>query len=271
MRRAMMKCLFPVMAVAVCASAWGASFPIRFDDALYLRLPVGTSDGIVPGHPGAADTVTLGELRDKDGAVVGRVTVISADESDSVARVDTPQDARGLEAVRSVAFPALGREHLRFDQLDSERFFVIEAGTRDHRALRAGSKGELLTGDGRVGALFTTVAVGSERGIGRITEYAEGVFNRQLLRGRLVGILHQVVGSTGFANLTLANLVMLLIGALFIYLGIAKEYEPLLLVPIGFGILIGNIPLPLQIFNAVSVYMIDPVTHQYVFSTATTV
>ncbi|MCP5102403.1 MAG: sodium ion-translocating decarboxylase subunit beta [bacterium] len=60
---------------------------------------------------------------------------------------------------------------------------------------------------------------------------------------------------------------MLLIGILFIYLGIAKDYEPLLLVPIGFGILIGNIPLPLQIFNSVSVYMIDPVSQEYMFNT----
>jgi Na+-transporting methylmalonyl-CoA/oxaloacetate decarboxylase beta subunit len=35
---------------------------------------------------------------------------------------------------------------------------------------------------------------------------------------------------------------MLIVGSIFIYLGIAKEYEPLLLVPIGFGILVGNIP-----------------------------
>ncbi|TFG37952.1 MAG: sodium ion-translocating decarboxylase subunit beta [Candidatus Aminicenantes bacterium] len=62
---------------------------------------------------------------------------------------------------------------------------------------------------------------------------------------------------------------MLAIGVLFISMGIVKEYEPLLLVPIGFGILIGNIPLPLQIFNAVSVYMIDPLTHEYVFNTTT--
>ena len=62
---------------------------------------------------------------------------------------------------------------------------------------------------------------------------------------------------------------MLCIGMVFIYLGIAKEYEPLLLVPIGFGVLIGNIPLPLHIFNAVSVYMIDPVTHEYAFNTTT--
>ncbi len=47
---------------------------------------------------------------------------------------------------------------------------------------------------------------------------------------------------TGFANVTTGHLVMLLVGSFFIYLGIAKEYEPLLLVPIGFGILVGNIP-----------------------------
>ncbi|MCB0153172.1 MAG: sodium ion-translocating decarboxylase subunit beta [Anaerolineae bacterium] len=38
---------------------------------------------------------------------------------------------------------------------------------------------------------------------------------------------------------------MIVVGCLFIYLAIAKEYEPLLLVPIGFGILVGNMPIPL--------------------------
>jgi oxaloacetate decarboxylase beta subunit len=47
---------------------------------------------------------------------------------------------------------------------------------------------------------------------------------------------------TGFANITFGHTIMLIIGMIFIYLGIAKEYEPLLLVPIGFGILVGNIP-----------------------------
>ncbi|HCY77294.1 MAG TPA: sodium ion-translocating decarboxylase subunit beta [Ignavibacteriales bacterium] len=47
---------------------------------------------------------------------------------------------------------------------------------------------------------------------------------------------------TAFPNFTIGHVVMLIVGLLFIYLAIAKEYEPLLLVPIGFGILIGNIP-----------------------------
>lgn len=47
---------------------------------------------------------------------------------------------------------------------------------------------------------------------------------------------------TGFANFTIGHLVMIIVGLLFIYLAISKDYEPLLLVPIGFGILVGNIP-----------------------------
>lgn len=47
---------------------------------------------------------------------------------------------------------------------------------------------------------------------------------------------------TGFSNAETGHIVMILIGLIFIYLAITKEYEPLLLIPIGFGILIGNIP-----------------------------
>ncbi len=47
---------------------------------------------------------------------------------------------------------------------------------------------------------------------------------------------------TGFANLMMGNLIMIIVGCFFIYLAIAKEFEPMLLIPIGFGILIGNIP-----------------------------
>jgi oxaloacetate decarboxylase beta subunit len=49
--------------------------------------------------------------------------------------------------------------------------------------------------------------------------------------------------NTGFALADYRNFIMLGIGCVFIYLGIAKHYEPLLLVPIGFGILVGNIPV----------------------------
>lgn len=48
---------------------------------------------------------------------------------------------------------------------------------------------------------------------------------------------------SGFANVTWGHIIMLVIGLIFIYLAIRYEFEPMLLVPIGFGILIGNIPM----------------------------
>lgn len=47
---------------------------------------------------------------------------------------------------------------------------------------------------------------------------------------------------TGFANFEFKYLVMIIVGIIFILLGIVKHWEPLLLIPIGFGILIGNVP-----------------------------
>ncbi len=55
--------------------------------------------------------------------------------------------------------------------------------------------------------------------------------------------LQQFWAYTGFANCNSQYLIMICFGLIFLYLGIKKEWEPMLLVPIGFGILIGNIPL----------------------------
>jgi carboxybiotin decarboxylase len=54
--------------------------------------------------------------------------------------------------------------------------------------------------------------------------------------------LLQFIQTTGFLNVEIGNLIMMAAGMLFVYLGIAKEFEPLLLVPIGFGMIVGNIP-----------------------------
>ncbi|MGD9180742.1 MAG: sodium ion-translocating decarboxylase subunit beta [Desulfobacterales bacterium] len=48
---------------------------------------------------------------------------------------------------------------------------------------------------------------------------------------------------TGFVNLHWSNLVMIAVGCLLLYLGIKKDVEPLLLVPIGFGAILVNVPL----------------------------
>lgn len=63
--------------------------------------------------------------------------------------------------------------------------------------------------------------------------------------------------NTAIAHLEWGNMVMILVGIVFIYLAVAKDYEPLLLVPIGFGIIVGNIPpiagMPLGVYSEGSV------------------
>ena len=59
---------------------------------------------------------------------------------------------------------------------------------------------------------------------------------------------------TGFANATVGHVVMILVGLVFIYLAVAKEFEPMLLIPIGFGILIGNIPFNMEAGLKVGIY-----------------
>lgn len=56
-------------------------------------------------------------------------------------------------------------------------------------------------------------------------------------------VLQEFLSTTGFALLTWGNAIMIVIGITFITLAIRKDYEPLLLVPIGFGVMVGNIPV----------------------------
>ena len=48
---------------------------------------------------------------------------------------------------------------------------------------------------------------------------------------------------SGFANVSWGNILMMFVGFVFLFLAIKYDFEPMLLVPIGFGILIGNIPM----------------------------
>ncbi len=70
-------------------------------------------------------------------------------------------------------------------------------------------------------------------------------------------ILLHFLSTTGFAEMTPGNFIMIVIGIIFIALAIIKDYEPLLLLPIGFGAIVGNIPsiagMPLSVYDEGSV------------------
>jgi len=85
---------------------------------------------------------------------------------------------------------------------------------------------------------------------------------------------------TGFGQFQWGNGVMILIGCLFIYLAINKRFEPLLLVPIGFGMLIGNIPydnrqLSLGVYDGpvseadLHYYRVPPALYKQIYHTET--
>ncbi|MFG0254657.1 MAG: sodium ion-translocating decarboxylase subunit beta, partial [Rhodopirellula sp. JB053] len=67
----------------------------------------------------------------------------------------------------------------------------------------------------------------------------------------------ELLETTAFGSLELGNVIMIVVGLIFIFLAITKDYEPLLLVPIGFGIVVGNIPavpgMPLSVYDDGSV------------------
>jgi len=58
-----------------------------------------------------------------------------------------------------------------------------------------------------------------------------------------VNAISDLIQESGFANMTPLHIVMIVIACVFLYLAIAKKYEPLLLVPISFGMLAANLPL----------------------------
>ncbi|MDM8160029.1 sodium ion-translocating decarboxylase subunit beta [Labilibaculum sp. K2S] len=77
---------------------------------------------------------------------------------------------------------------------------------------------------------------------GDFLKFANSSLDCENNSGAVVG-LKNFYEFTGFANVTGGNLLMVLIGLFFIFLAIKYDYEPLLLIPIGMGVIIGNIPM----------------------------
>lgn len=61
----------------------------------------------------------------------------------------------------------------------------------------------------------------------------------------ILTLLENLVGQSGFASLTIGNYLMIAVACFFLYLAIKKQYEPLLLLPIAFGMLLVNLYPPI--------------------------
>ena len=244
------------------------TFGITFDaTAEYLRIARGTSHGLKNdyGGPGA----TTGTLLDAQDRQVGTFVTVYADDFEAIVRVTAYAEGRSSADIDHAAIEALTIGFITLTREDSSLYFRIDKGTGqiDPRVLKRAAKGRLYDGEGRMAGIYSVVTSGASESLGFVTQFERGFFAHDVKTGDITGYLDQIVQGSGFANFSYGNLVMILIGLVFLWLAISKDYEPLLLVPIGFGILVGNVPLPLSIFNSVSVYMIDPVSHEYVFNT----
>ncbi|MBZ2176055.1 sodium ion-translocating decarboxylase subunit beta [Schnuerera sp. xch1] len=83
----------------------------------------------------------------------------------------------------------------------------------------------------------------------------------------LIDILKEFLQSTGFAQIDAGQIIMILISFILLYLAIKKEFEPLLLVPIAFGMLLANFPLAGLMKEPVVEIVTDPVTGELVQQT----
>ncbi len=77
-----------------------------------------------------------------------------------------------------------------------------------------------------------------------LLSFPMGVMAQEAAAGgySLLESLETFWGTTSFGNFDWRSMVMLAAGIVLIFLGVVKHWEPLLLIPIGFGILVGNIP-----------------------------
>ena len=76
----------------------------------------------------------------------------------------------------------------------------------------------------------------------------------QALGSGALSALQEFYGYTGFANARIGNIIMIIVGLFFIWLAVKYGYEPLLLIPIGTGILLGNIPFKLDAHLQIGIY-----------------
>ena len=232
----------------------------------YIKVYKGLEDDISKGD--------RGEIFDKYNKILGSFEVIGLNDSYSIVSVYL-NDPDKIIKIEHLSFTSLRNvlelsnknkyKNIRFSLENSKFYFRIKK-VKNNIKIKDGMKGKIFKNE-QVAGIFKIIGSDKNFCYGIVTNNAANLNFRESDEGKFLGYYEQIIGGTGFANLSYKNIIMLLVGIFFIYLGIAKDYEPLLLVPIGFGIIVGNIPLPLQLFNSISLYMIDPVSHQYVFNT----
>ncbi len=245
-----------VMLAAPLAALGADRAAVTLFDLPVIKLMKGGESGIAVG--------SRGMLLNSLGEEIGRCEVMETELASSLAKAVLAPGRQMLElsGVRMLQ-PELAGMPFRVEPAGTYVYLDRGQGAQ----VRVNQKGRLDDANGELVGFFRIVATEAGRSVAMVTSLAAGMGPEHAFTAKFQGYVEQIAGSSGVLNFSYKNLIMILIGLLFIYIAIRKEYEPLLLVPIGFGIIVGNIPLPVQLFNSLSVYMIDPLTREYVFNT----
>ncbi|HZK00484.1 MAG TPA: sodium ion-translocating decarboxylase subunit beta, partial [Tissierellaceae bacterium] len=83
----------------------------------------------------------------------------------------------------------------------------------------------------------------------------------------LIELMTEFWQNTGFASMEYGHIIMILISLILLYLAIAKGFEPLVLVPIAFGILLANLPGADLMKEPIVEIIKDPITGDLVSKT----
>ena len=75
----------------------------------------------------------------------------------------------------------------------------------------------------------------------------------------MIQVILEFINSTGIAHISLGQLGMIIVSCILFYLAIAKGFEPLLLIPIAFGMLLANLPLAGIMASPETLLYIDPI------------
>jgi len=214
----MMKKLFQLLflLIFVSQSAWAGNQPDVSKDVLTKGKWVNYSDGYVP-----VPTYKEDEAEGEKPETVKRFKMLTFEENGSFILDSAKQRYTGRYYLDnnqiSMEFNSVQISHLRKNTDPNQ---VSGYNVSNHmvklpnRNLRISNDGH-LTGDGSSYKNYS----GAVAGLFNFYEFS------------------------GFANASWGNIIMMLVAFIFIFLAIKYDFEPMLLIPIGFGILIGNIPM----------------------------
>jgi len=166
-----------------------------------------------------------------------------AQASGDMVSIVSPADGKVVRLDVAPGDKVYSGDTLAIVKSDNGTTIILKAGVSGTVASIDVGSYEKVKKDAQVGSI-TTAAIIAEQPVAGVAEELPGI-------GALVGNLFRTTGVYGIINgqiskdwtVGIGRILMICVGLTLLYLGIFKQFEPLLLIPIGYGAILSNIPL----------------------------